>query len=288
MKKITRVMAGIMAGAVIPLTLAGCGATNSATTTTEATTEATTAATTEAATTAATTDAITTEVAAVEKQVAEMKAKLQAFDEAHPEYEIAWNEIMKDYDDVYNKEFNTAFENIQEKIKQKSEAKSSEIDSKVIEEYGQLNQEVAEMLDKLLKAQSAESFEVFNALSKDGEAEVTVSTEVTASPVSEEEVTALVEKYEKFSEEHPEVEEKTAEYFEDVCKIVNDELTAASSNATQQIEKDVKDILANHNIDEKDEEEVNKLLNDMAKQIEESFAGSANSKAASDNINIKF
>ncbi len=259
MKKITRAMAGIMAGVAIPLTLVGCGATNP-----EPTTETTTEATT-------TVDAITTEVAAVEKQIAEMKAKIQAFNEAHPEYEVAWEEIMKDYDDVYNKEFNTAYENIKEKITKKSEALSSEIDPKVIEEYDQLNKELADMVDKLLKAQSAESFEVYNILSKDGEAEVAITTEVTESPVSEDEIKAFVDKYEKFNSEHPEIEEKTAEYLENVNKIISDELTTASSNAEEQIEKDVKEILAKHNIDEKDEEEVDKLLDDLAKQVEESY-----------------
>ena len=52
----------------------------------------------------------------------------------------------------------------------------------------------------------------------------------------------------------PEIEEKTTEYFNDVSKIINDEIEAAVTSADQQIDSDVKDILAKHNITEKDQE----------------------------------
>ena len=57
MKKTKRIIAGVMAGIAIPLTLAGCGAANTATTTTEANT--TTASETSAATAETTTDTTT-------------------------------------------------------------------------------------------------------------------------------------------------------------------------------------------------------------------------------------
>lgn len=262
MKKITRVMAGIMAGAVIPLTLAGCGAQSSGTTTTEATTEATTTA---AETTAAATTS--SEDAAVEKQISDLQDKLKAFEEAHPDYKDAWSEIAKDYDAVYKDKLNQASTAIEEKINQKAAAKSSEIDPKVIEEYEQLTKETSDMVKKILAAQSAESYETFNVLTKEGETELTIAAEATENPVTEAEVKALTDKIEAFSTAHPEIEEKTTEYFNDVSKIINDEIEAAVTSADQQIDSDVKDILAKHNITEADQQEVNNLLTDTAKEI---------------------
>ena len=216
-----------------------------------------------------------------------MTEKLYKFDEAHPEYKDLWYDIFNTYQTVYYKNLTQAFADLKAGQEEDKKAAPAEdiLNAEDREKLEKIMDDMTNLINKSFESNVSKVFDVFNTLAKDGEfflneSSASNKTETEASTDLETQMKAVLEEYETFKKEHPDLEEKESEAAKKANEKIYSELKKAQENSKEEVTKEIEALFDKYNVPEKDREEITGMLTTMVQQINANFEESVKNNDA--------
>ena len=200
------------------------------------------------------------EVPETTEWTSELLETVRAFEGEHAEYKDMWYELVEIFRSILGIQLKAVMEDVAAFTELRFSL--SDTDPELIDEMKEMDQEMATLIQSVTNYRIGKVFALLDSFAEDGEADIP-HTHVGEEPdVTKEDVQAVVDKFNAFTEMHPELSEKCSAEFRARDKVLTEALRDAFDEARTMISTSFNSYLfVKYDVPEETQKEIYKMIN---------------------------